>query len=330
MENKEKNFASAIIYVHNAEKRIEDFLGTIIHLMEDNFEHSEIICVNDCSDDRSVELIKKCSDIANTTSVSVVNMSHFHGLELAMDAGMDLSIGDFVFEFDNTVMDFNPDVVMKVYRHSLEGFDIVSASPDRRAKLSSRLFYRVFDKFSDISYQMTTERFRVLSRRVINRISSMNKTIPYRKAVYANSGLKTDNIKYTPLSISVGLSDKKETKYRSGLAIDTLILFTDLGYSFAKCMTAMMMLMSVFMIIYAVVIFITGHPVEGWTTTILFLAVAFFGLFGILTIIIKYLQLLVNLVFKRKHYNFECIAKPTKYGEKKHDSFSWIHRIRRK
>lgn len=312
MKNKEKNFASAVIYVHNAENRIETFLGTIIRLMEDNFEHSEIICVNDCSDDRSVEMIKKCSDSASGISVSVVNMSHFHGLELAMDAGMDLSIGDFVFEFDNTVMDFDPEVVMKVYRHSLEGYDIVSASPDRKARLSSRLFYKVFDKFSDISYQMTTESFRILSRRVINRISSMNKTIPYRKAVYANSGLKTDNIKYVPRSASARSSDKTESRYRSGLAVDALILFTELGYSFAKCMTGLMMLMSVFMVLYAVVIFVTGHPVEGWTTIILFLAVAFIGLFGILTIIIKYLQLIVNLEFKRKHYSFESIEKLTK------------------
>ena len=239
-------------------------------------------------------------------------MSHFHGLELSMDAGMELSIGDYVFEFDNTLMDFDADVVMKVYRHSLEGFDIVSASPDRKSKLSSRLFYRVFDKFSDNSYQMTTESFRVLSRRVINRISTMNKTIPYRKVVYANSGLKTDNIKYIPTNFSCGLSDEKESEYRKGLAMDTLILFTGLGYSFAKSMTVLMMLISVFMVFYAVLIFLTGHPVEGWTTTILFLAVAFFGLFGILTIIIKYLQLIVNLVFKRKQYNYESIEKLTR------------------
>ncbi len=77
-------------------------------------------------------------------------------------------------------------------------------------------------------------------------------------------------------------------------------------------MTGLMMLMSVFMVLYAVVIFVTGHPVEGWTTIILFLAVAFIGLFGILTIIIKYLQLIVNLEFKRKHYSFESIEKLTK------------------
>ena len=135
MENKEKNFVSAVIYVHNAERRIEKFLSMIIGIMEDNFAHSEIICVNDCSDDASVDVIKKVSDTAKTTSISVVNMSFFHGLELAMDAGMDLAIGDFVFEFDNTILDFEPEMIMKIYRHSLTGYDIVSASPNRKEKL---------------------------------------------------------------------------------------------------------------------------------------------------------------------------------------------------
>ena len=53
IDNKEKNFVSAVIYVHNAENRIEQFLSAIIDV-EHNFEHSQIICVNDCSDDESV------------------------------------------------------------------------------------------------------------------------------------------------------------------------------------------------------------------------------------------------------------------------------------
>ena len=312
MDNKEKNFVSAIIYVHNAEKWIGDFLGMIIDTLEENFEHSEIICVNDCSVDGSVEEIKRRSEKATAASVSIVNMSHFHGLELAMDAGMDLSIGDFVFEFDNPIPDFAPEMIMKVYRRSLEGFDIVSASPNRKERFSSRLFYKVFARFSDVSYVMTTESFRVLSRRVINRISSMNRTIPYRKAIYANSGLRTDNLKYEAMEQARENLDKAEKKYRSGLATDSLILFTGLGYSFSRCMTVLMMLLSVFVIGYVVIVYFSSNPVPGWTTTLLFLSIAFFGLFGILTIIIKYLQLLVNLVFKRKHYNYESIEKLTK------------------
>ena len=312
MANKEKNFASAIIYVHNAENRLEKFLKTIIDVMESNFEHSEIICVNDSSEDNSLSIIKKVSTVATTTSVSVINMSYFHGLEMSMNAGIDMSIGDFVFEFDNTYLDFNPDVIMNIYRRSLQGYDIVSASADRKEKLTSKLFYRVFDRYTNLSYKMSTESFRVLSRRVLNRVDAMNKTIPYRKVVYASCGLKTDNIKYevvNPVNIA---SDNKEKNYRSSLAIDSLIMFTEMGYSFAKTMTIFMMCVSVFMICYSIVIYATAQPVAGWTTTILFLSVAFFGLFGILTIVVKYLQLLVDLIFKRKQYSFESIEKLTK------------------
>lgn len=312
MVNKEKNFMSAVIYVHNAEDRIAKFLEMIIDTMETNFEKSEIICVNDFSDDNSVDVIKKSSEKATKTTVSVLNMSYFHGMEAAMNAGVDLSIGDFVLEFDSTVQDYDASEIMNVYKTALKGYDIVSTSPDKKQKLSSKLFYYVFDKFTDISYKMYTESFRVLSRRVINRISSINQSVPYRKAVYANSGLKTLNVKYEITNSSDDSLDKREQKYRRGLAVDTLILFTNVGYQFSITMTAIMMLVAVCMTIYSLVVYFTSNPVEGWTTTIVFLSFAFFGLFGILTIIIKYLQILVNLVFKRKKYNFESIEKLTK------------------
>lgn len=311
-KNKEQNFVSAVIYVHNAEDRIERFLDMVMEVMEQNFEHSEIICVNDSSEDGSLSIIRKISKAAEKTSISVVNMSYYHGLELAMDAGMDLAIGDFVFEFDNTVADFDSSVIMEIYRHSLEGYDIVSASPNRKERLSSRLFYRIFAKFAAVSYRMNTESFRVLSRRVINRVSSMNKTAPYRKALYANCGLKTDCIRYEVTGDWSKARDRKEQRYRMDLAADALILFTEVGYRFSMTMTVVMMLMSIFMTVYSLVTYFVIHPVEGWTTTILFLSVAFFGLFGILTIIVKYLQLLVDMVFKRKHYSFESIEKLTK------------------
>lgn len=311
MVNKEKNFVSSVIYVHNAESRIGEFLQMVMDVMEANFEHSEIICVNDSSDDESEKRIKEVSQSAKSTSITILNMSYFHGVELAMNAGVDLAIGDFVFEFDTTVTDYDQSEIMKVYRRALEGYDIVSAAPDRKEKLSSKIFYTVFDRFTNLSYQLSTESFRILSRRVINRISSMNKTVPYRKAVYASCGLRTDTLMYHAGSGHVAM-DKKEKKYRRALAVDSLILFTELGYRFAVTMTVMMMFISVFVVAYSVITYLVANPVAGWTTTILFLSVAFFGLFGILTIIIKYLQLLIELVFKRKRYSFQSIEKLTK------------------
>lgn len=313
MNNKEKNFVSAVIYVHNSAIWIEKFLTTIIDILETIFEKSEIICVNDCSSDASIAAIKNASRIAKSTIISILNMSYFHGRELAMNAGVDLSIGDFVYEFDYAILDFDKDQVIRVYQKLLDGFDIVSASPNRRQRVTSRIYYQIFQKFTKLSDEIQTETFRILSRRVINRISNMNEFVPYRKALYANCGLKTANVYYDPIiEQEKYIMDKDENKYRLGLAVDTLILFTNVGYSFSFMMTVIMMLLVMFMAIYSLIIYLTSSPVAGWTTTILFISFAFFGLFGILTVIIKYLQILVDLSFRRKHYSFESIEKITR------------------
>lgn len=236
-------------------------------------------------------------------------MSCFHGIELSMNAGVDLAIGDFVFEFDSTILDFPPDEIMHVYRKSLEGFDIVSAGPKKRQRTSSVLFYEIFNRFSDSNYKFKTERFRILSRRVINRISNTNRSVPYRKAVYANQGLRTASFLYDALKIQNGKKDRALERYRKTLAVDALIIFTDLGYKVAVLLSFCMIFFSVAISIYSFVYRMLKNPVAGWTSTILFLAVVFFFLFLILAVIIKYLQILVNLVFKRSKYNFESIEK---------------------
>lgn len=308
--NKEKNFISAVIYVRNAETHAADFLEGMIQFLEQNFEHSEMICVNDFSGDRSVEEIKRAGKKAKRTAISVLNMSYFHGVETAMNAGVDLSIGDFVLEIDHTVQDYAPETIMDVYRKVLEGYDIVSASPDRRQRFTSSLFYWTYERFSDHNQKMYTETFRVLSRRALNRVGSMSRTIPYRKGIYANCGLRTLNVRYHASDVPVrGVGDRSSRKYRSSLAADTLLLFTDAGYFCSKLMTGLMMFLSLFMIFYTVAVYAMARPVEGWTTTILFLAVAFLGLFMILTIIIKYLQILLKLSFQRTKYSFESIEK---------------------
>lgn len=311
MKDKEKNFVSAVVYVRNAEDRIEKFLSTVCAVLEENFEHSEIICVNDCSIDESINVIKETCKKFKAVSVSVINMSYFHGLEVAMNAGLDIAIGDYVFEFDTTVLDFDESEIMNIYERCLEGYDLVSASPDKKQKHSSRLFYWVYNQFTDVSCKMRTESFRVMSRRMINRVGNMNKTIPYRKAVYSNCGLKTDNIIYPVVAgkKTDRRTQKEENKYRKGLATDVLILFTQVGYKFSILMTLVMILVSVAVGIYTVITYIMLKPVQGWTTTILFLSIAFFGLFGIMTIVIKYLQIIVDLIFKRNKYSYESIEK---------------------
>lgn len=312
VSNKEKNFISAIAYVNNNEDHIEHFLKNLNSLLKEKFDKFEIIFVNDYSTDKSVEKIKNFTDEIKDSVISVINMGFYQGLELSMNAGIDLAIGDFVYEFDSLFIDYDLSKIMDIYKTSLQGFDIVSAASSGTKSAFSRLFYKVFNANSNTSYEIQNESFRILSRRAINRVHSMSKTIPYRKAMYANCGLKLQRIIYYPLKENKFKHTKQIIDNRKELATDSLILFTDVAYKISITMTLLMMLIASLVGIYTVIIFFRGTPVAGWTTTMLFLAFGFFGVFAVLAIVIKYLSILIDLTFKKHKYTIESIEKITK------------------
>jgi dolichol-phosphate mannosyltransferase len=302
---KEKNFASVIVYLHNDEKFVKQFLQNIVKELSNNFLKFEIIFVNDKSTDKSVSIIREQTNSLNGLVVTIINLSFHQGLESAMNAGMELAIGDFVFEFDSIYVDYDWKILNSIYQKSLAGFDIVNASSSRKSKLTSALFYKIFNKSANLQYELGTETFRVLTRRAINRVNSISRTIPYRKAIYANCGLKMVTLSYEPLK----RVDTKSIKNRSNLAINSLILFSDIAYKITSAMAIFMILITVGVAVYALIYYIFGNPVEGWTTTILFLSFAFFGLFVIMAMVIKYLSTIVNLIFSKKEYLYESIEK---------------------
>lgn len=309
ISNKEKNFISAVVYVHNGENEIKEFLTKINEKLDGNFEKYEIICVNDKSTDKSVEKIKECCSNLQNTTISIINMSYYQGIEIAMNAGVDLSIGDFVYEFDNINIDYNLDVIKEIYDEALKGYDIVSAKSNKKGRLTSRIFYNIFNRNANSLYPISTESFRILSRRAINRVKSLNITIPYRKAIYANCGLKVKGISYNSIKNVNAKLSKQTNDMRKDLAVDSLILFTDVAYKFAITMALVMMLATLITGFYAIYIFLSRRAIVGWTTTMLVLSFAFCGIFAILTIMIKYLSIIINLIFKKQKYLIESIEK---------------------
>jgi len=311
ISNQEKNFISAVVYIHNNAQLVRTFLETLHGTLSKNFEKYEIICVNDCSGDDSEEIIKNTAKELDSVALSIINMGYYQGMEASINAGVDLAIGDFVFEFENCIIDYEPQLIMDMYYHSLKGFDIVAAS-NHHSRKTSRLFYWLFNANSHMQYKLATETFRLLSRRAINRTRAVSRSLPYRKAIYASCGLKADTIGYVSINTGKKNSDFQHKTYhkeRMDISMKALILFTDITYKFAFGMTLLMMAAALFSLIYTVIVFLSGNPVPGFTTTMLVLTGSFFGVFAILAIIIKYLSVLVNLVFTTRQYTIESIVK---------------------
>jgi len=302
MKDKESNFVSAVLYVHNAHGIIGAFIKQLGETLTENFKNYEIICVNDWSLDNSADEIRKYRPTLSGGVLFKIDMGFYHGLENSMNAGVDYASGDYVFEFDDLVMvGADMDIIMSVYNRCQQGYDIVSASPKTGSKMSSRVFYSLFNRYSNIQYGLKTESFRILSRRAINRIKQLNVALPYRKVAYANCGLKLDSIDYIPKKVVSSTRDSNR-KDRSTLAVDSFIIFTDIANKVSLTLSLTMLFFSAFVGIYTLVIFISKKPVAGWTTTMLVLSFSFFGMFGILFFIIKYLSIILKLIFRKMKY----------------------------
>lgn len=311
MNNKEKNFISAVVYLNKEEINIYRFLNMVTSILTENFINFEIICVCDAVEDKLIREVHKFKSENEKTIISIIKMGFLHGLEAAMNAGIDLAIGDFVFEFDSCYIDYNSSLIMSMYRKAVEGYDIVfAAPPQNQSKFFSRIFYHIYNHFSNCDEDLRTERFTLISRRALNRASAYNKTVPYRKAVYTSMGFPVYYMDYE-LSDNLNISGKKNSdETKNATAIDFLILFTNLAY---KVSSILSVIMAIFMItagVYTTIIYFGKiKPVPGWAPIMGLISAGFFATFILLTIIIKYLDILLKLVFKKQKYLVSSIEK---------------------
>ncbi|MDE7253071.1 MAG: glycosyltransferase [Acetatifactor sp.] len=311
---KENNFVSCVIYLHNDSGVVKDFLRGVCGIMQEHFEKYEIVCVNDgCTDDTVEQIHAFLEEWDGAKSVSLVNLSFYQGVETAMNAGSDLAVGDFLFEFDRCSLDFPPELIMQVYQRALEGYDVVAAAPKHGVPMTSRVFYTLYNWSSHFRYKIRQERFRIVSRRAVNRVNQMNIYVPYRKVLYMNCGLKTDTIVYDNKETVRRSRNREESFNRSGLAVDTLVIFTDVLEKFSLMVSVILfgfLLVMFGWIIYS--IFSTVRPVEGWLSLMALMSFGFFMLSVLLTLIFKYLSIILNMSFKRQRYVTEGVEKLTK------------------
>lgn len=310
---KKSGFISAVIYVHNSEIYLKDFLAMLIQTFNDNFKNYEIICVDDFSKDQSVKIIKDTVDsFANHGNlITLVRTSSYQGLETAMNSGLELAVGDFIYEFDSTLIDYNPQILVESYDKIHTGYDIVVVGPTGKGALNSRLFYKIYNwaKKDNKEYRLGTERFRIVSRRAINRVQELTEYIPYRKVAYLNCGLPFATLSFQSVN-RIKNYNFQETNYRLELAINILILFTNLVNKVALFLSILFLILTLIVGFYTIIIYLGNNkPVEGWAPIMGVVSMGFTGVFTLFTFTLKYLTLILNLVFVKKRNLIESIER---------------------
>ncbi|MBS5037704.1 MAG: glycosyltransferase family 2 protein [Fusobacterium sp.] len=87
---------SVIVPVYNTSKFLEKCLNSII---EQNFKDIEIIIINDCSTDNSLEIINEL--IKTDSRIILINKEKNEGLSAARNSGIKIAKGEYVLHIDS-------------------------------------------------------------------------------------------------------------------------------------------------------------------------------------------------------------------------------------
>lgn len=301
---KEQVFVSVVLYAHNNEQDIETALVQVDNTMMNNFKNYELILVNDFSSDSTLENMHNVmKNIYGDTTI--INLSRKHGVEHAMMAGLNKSMGDFVFEIESLSIDFDTKLLYEMFKTATsKGFDIVVASSGE-AGWKSKTFYKILNKVSYLNVSLSTETVRLVTRRALNSMQNLKERVRYRKALYELTGYSKTLINYESLNKRKGRAVNREN---ITLAIDALVSFSHFGLRAAHLLTFLFFIFSLFMGGYAVYNYLFNQSlVAGWTTLMILISLGFAGLFFIGGIIGEYTSRILIEIQNRPFYSTKSV-----------------------
>ncbi|MFW2524732.1 glycosyltransferase family 2 protein [Aliarcobacter butzleri] len=284
--NKE-TYISVVIPVYRCCKSLNNLyerLNKTLSMITDNFE---IIMINDSSPDNAWESIKELAK--KDDRVKGINLSRNFGQHKAITAGLDHAKGDWIVVMDCDLQD-QPEEIIKLYNKAQEGYNIVFGRRAERKdsffkKLSSIIFYKVYDYFTESKIDNTIANFSIISKKVLdnlNKLKEQNRSYP----LFVNwVGFKRTEINIEHSQREEGKSSYTFTKLMN-LAIDSIVSQSNKPLKLSIKIGFIVAFLSLF---YGIVLilryFIFSIPVEGWTSvmvSIYFIGGLLFANMGIL------------------------------------------------
>jgi polyisoprenyl-phosphate glycosyltransferase len=251
----------------------------------------EIILVNDGSRDATWKTISSFS--ATNPQIVGVNLARNHGHQLAVSAGLKLVRGAWVLIIDADLQD-PPELLVEMMRLAGQGYEVVYGRRRTRANESrfkiatASAFYRVLDAMSDVHIPRDVGDFRLISRRIADRLNEMPEQDRFIRGMVAWLGGNQTEVLYDRDPRFAG-----ETKYTLSkmirLAVAGLTGFSTAPLNLAVFLAFGGALIGLAIFLYAIVGYIFGRAAPGWTS--LALISVFFGVgqLGCLAIMGAYL-----------------------------------------
>ena len=301
---------SVIVPCFNEEEVISETYKRIKAVLSKLELQSEIIFVNDGSNDKTEQLLNEF--VRTDKNIKIISFSRNFGHQKAVTAGLNNCTSDMAVIIDadlqdppevipdmiKTLIDSNAQVVYCV-RKSRKGEGIFK-------KLSAKVFYRLLNFFSEVRLPVDTGDFRLIDKSIIREFNQMHEKGKYIRGLVSWIGFKQVPFYYEREARFAG-----ETKYPFSkmlkLATTSLLYFSTKPLKLATALGFFSVVFSLVLGVWSILGKIMGytHAGSGWTS--LFVLIIFFGGVQLLTIGIvgAYIGNLFDEIKNRPEYIIE-------------------------
>ncbi len=265
---------SVLIPCYNESPNISyafDRLHSVLHGLDDTYIF-EIVCVNDGSrDDTMAQLLQQAK--ISAYAVKIVDLLRNFGSALAITAGIHHTSGDAVWVVDADMQNA-PELLPEFLHHWQQGCDVVYGKRIAREKLGfmravlTRIYYRLFNAFSQVHIPSGTSEFVLLDRRIVEIYGTFHEQDMFTKGIYAWIGGKHGFVEYVPEDRQHGTSTFSWLQLFK-LAFQGLFGFSVVPLRFISAFGVVVSLVAfVYMMIRLVLYAVYGNPVQGYESTL--------------------------------------------------------------
>jgi len=274
----DKPLLSVIVPVYNEEDVIRHFIEATRPVLQETGFPYEYVFIDDGSRDSTADILT--DELSNGLPGRLLGLSRNFGKEAALSAGLEAAQGGIAVIIDADLQD-PPELIHQMIDGWRAGYDVVyglrvDRTSDTLLKRSTAgLFYRVFQKLSNINMPANAGDFRLIDRAVIDSLLRLPERNRFMKGLFAWVGYPSMAVPYERPSRRAGTGKFNYWKLWN-FALDGITGFTTMPLRIWFYGGALVALLAFAYAIYLTIrVLIFGIDVPGYTS--LMVALLFFS-----------------------------------------------------
>ena len=286
-----------------AEKCYEKMTEVLSNI--ENYDY-ELICINDGSKDKTLEILESISE--KDKRVKVISFSRNFGHQCAVTAGLRFVTGDVVVIIDADLQD-PPELIPEMLKCWEDGNEVVYGkrkTRDGESKfklMTAKMFYKMLNSLSDVDIPKDTGDFRLVDRKIVDQMNALPEHNKFLRGLWSWMGYKQYAFEYERKERFAGKT-KYPLKKMLKLASDGIIGFSSKPLKMVGALGFFSIILSFLVLIYSIIayIFDFGNMMSGWTS--IMVAITFFAGIQLLSlwIIAEYIGRIYDETKQRPQY----------------------------